>query len=135
MDVHLRRHRLPALHLPGRGFHPLFRTSHADVAGHCLRGGIRYLCKLHLPVLRTAAAETHRGQHVQLLPAGDCLFRSGAVGHGPLRLDENPFRPAGLHGRASGHQNRKKDRRSGAVNNRELQKTAFYSHAGMNTLV
>lgn len=47
-----------------------------------LRGGSGYLCQLYLPVFRPAAAETHRRQHVQLLPAGDRLIRGGDVGHG-----------------------------------------------------
>ena len=87
-----------------------------NMAGHCLRGGSGYLCQLYLPVFRPAAAETHRRQHVQLLPAGDRLIRGGDVGHGPLRMDESPLRPAGLYRRASGHRNQEKTDRPGTIN-------------------
>ena len=52
----------------------------------------------------------------QLLPAGDRIIRSGDVGHGPLRMDESPLRPAGLHRCASGHRNQGKTGRPGTIN-------------------
>lgn len=86
------------------------------MAGHCLCGGSGYFCQLYLPVFRPAEAETHRRQHVQLLPAGDRIIRSGDVGHGPLRMDESPLRPVGLHRCASGHRNQGKTGRPGTIN-------------------